>query len=428
MENVMEASVRLLGGLKFECTADGQPPIYTDHPIPPAAAEGYAPLNLLLISLMTCSGGTAAALLRKFRKDVAGFSVSARGTLREMPRPSLRSGPAWGADPNQQSSISHHPFLPPRLQTLPMSLFKSAINKLKQGLARTRTGSAATVRTILTGKALSPELLKQLERAMIQADIGIRASIEIRKDIQAAFERGEITSGDQALQFLKDQLTAYYPATDRSLKFAPPGTGPTVILVAGINGAGKTTSIAKITKSLRDEGKSVMLAACDTFRAAAVEQLEVWSQRLGVQVIKGQQGGDPAAVAFDAAQAARSRGIDVLVLDTAGRLHTQDHLMRQLTKIRSVVAKQIPGAPHEVILVIDATTGQNGINQAKVFAEATDVTGIFLSKLDGTARGGIVIAIREELNLPVKFIGVGETPDDVEPFDPAKFVDAMFAE
>ncbi len=308
-----------------------------------------------------------------------------------------------------------------------MSLFKSAINKLKQGLAKTRSGSAATVRTILTGKKLSPQLLKDLERAMIQADIGIKTAVEIRKDIQAGFERGEIESGDQALAFLKDQLRAYYPETDRSLHFAR-GEGPTVILVAGINGAGKTTSIAKITKSLRDDGKSVLLAACDTFRAAAVEQLEVWSERLGVQVIKGQQGGDPAAVAFDAAQAAVARGVDVLVLDTAGRLHTQDHLMRQLTKIRSVVAKQIPGAPHEVILVIDATTGQNGINQAKVFTEATDVTGIFLSKLDGTARGGIVIAIREALNLPVKFIGVGETPDDVEPFDPAKFVDAMFAE
>lgn len=309
-----------------------------------------------------------------------------------------------------------------------MSLFKSALNKLKQGLARTRSGSVATVRTILSGKQLSPELLKELERAMIQADIGVRTAVEIRKDIQAAYERSEITSGDEAIEFLKDQLRAYYPQADRSLHFAEPGSGPTVILVAGINGAGKTTSIAKITKSLRDEGKSVLLAACDTFRAAAVEQLEVWSERLGVQVIKGQQGGDPAAVAFDAAQAAVSRGVDVLVLDTAGRLHTQEHLMRQLTKIRSVVAKQIPGAPHEVILVIDATTGQNGINQAKVFTEATDVTGIFLSKLDGTARGGIVIAIREELNLPVKFIGVGETPDDVEPFDPAKFVDAMFAE
>lgn len=308
-----------------------------------------------------------------------------------------------------------------------MALFKSAFKKLSTALGKTREGSVQTLRTILTGKQLSKELLRDLERAMIQADIGVKTSVELRKDIQAGWERGEIADGDAALQFLKDQLQAYYPAWDRGLNFAPEGQGPTVILVAGINGAGKTTSIAKICKSLRDEGKSVLLAACDTFRAAAVEQLEVWSGRLGVEVVKGQQGGDPAAVAFDAAEAALARGVDVLIIDTAGRLHTQGHLMDQLSKIRRVVEKKIPGSPHEVILVIDATTGQNGVNQAKVFAESIDVTGIFLSKLDGSARGGIVIAIREALNIPVKFIGVGETPDDVEPFDPAQFVEAMFA-
>ena len=307
-----------------------------------------------------------------------------------------------------------------------MGLFKTAVDKLKTGLAKTRAGSVATVRTILTGKQLSTELLRDLERAMIQADIGVRTATEIRKDLQAAWERGEITEGDEALDHLKDQLRAYYPQIDRQLHFAE--TGPTVILVAGVNGSGKTTSIAKIAKSLRDQDKSVLLAACDTFRAAAVEQLEIWSKRLGIDVIKGKQGGDPAAVAFDAADAAVARGTDVLIVDTAGRLHTQEHLMRQLEKIRGVLGKKIEGAPHEVILVIDATTGQNGINQAKVFAEATDVTGIFLAKLDGTARGGIVVAIREALNLPVKFIGVGETPDDVELFDPDKFVEAMFAE
>ena len=307
-----------------------------------------------------------------------------------------------------------------------MSIFKTALGKLSRGLSKTRSGSAGTLRTILTGKTLSKELLHDLERALIQADVGIRTAVELRKDIEAGWERGEIEHGDAALQYLKDQLVAYFPDVDRQLHFAE--SGPTVILVAGINGAGKTTSIAKITKSLRDEGRSVLLAACDTFRAAAVEQLEVWSKRLGVEVVRGQQGGDPAAVAFDAVQAAVARGIDVLVIDTAGRLHTQEHLMRQLSKIKGVVAKQVPGAPHESILVIDATTGQNGINQAKVFTEATDITGIFLAKLDGSARGGIVIAIREGLNLPVKFVGVGETPDDVEPFDPAGFVEAMFAE
>ena len=306
-----------------------------------------------------------------------------------------------------------------------MGLFKAAFDRLKQGLSKTREGSAQTLRTILTGKQLSPELLKELERAMIQADIGVRTAVEIRKDLQAAFERGEIIEGDEALAFLKQQIRSYYPDVERQLNFAE--AGPTVILVAGINGSGKTTSIAKITRSLRDAGRSVMLAACDTFRAAAVEQLEIWSQRLGVEVVKGRQGGDPAAVAYDAAEAAVARGVDVLVVDTAGRLHTQEPLMRQLTKIRDVLGRKIPGAPHEVILVIDATTGQNGINQAKVFTDAIDVTGIFLSKLDGTARGGIVVAIREQLNLPVKFVGVGETPEDVEAFEPDKFVEAMFA-
>ena len=310
-----------------------------------------------------------------------------------------------------------------------MALFKSAFNKLAQALGKTREGVGQDAPHDPHREALSRELLRDLERAMIQADIGVKAAVELRKDIEAGWERGEIDDGDAALEFLKDQLRAYFPEEERVLRFAEPGQGPTVILVVGINGAGKTTSIAKICKSLRDDGRSVLLGACDTFRAAAVEQLEVWSGRLGVDVVKGKQGGDPAAVAFDATRAAIARKTDVLILDTAGRLHTQSHLMDQLAKIRRVVEKQLPGggAPHEVILVIDATTGQNGINQAKVFAESVDVTGIFLTKLDGSARGGIVIAIREALNLPVKFIGTGETPDDVQPFDPAAFVDAMFA-
>jgi len=308
-----------------------------------------------------------------------------------------------------------------------MSIFKSAISKLKKGLSKTSDSFAGSVRTILQGKPLSDELLRDLEKRMIQSDIGIKTSIELVKDIRAAWERSEIETGDDALEYLKDQLASYWPPEDRSLNLQPPEAGPTVILVCGINGAGKTTSIAKIAKSLRDEGKTVMLAACDTFRAAAVEQLEVWSDRLGVEVIKGKQGGDPASVAFDAAEATLARGTDVLIVDTAGRLHTQEPLMRQLTKIRSVLAKKIPGAPHEVILVLDATTGQNAIQQATVFTEATEVTGIFLAKLDGTARGGIVVAIREQLGIPVKFIGVGETPDDVQPFDPPTFVETMFA-
>ena len=307
-----------------------------------------------------------------------------------------------------------------------MSIFRLTYKKIRHGLARTRTGFVGSLRTIVAGEQLSLRLLDEIERQLIEADIGVKTATELRKDIQAGWERNEMATGDEALQFLKDQLTAYWPEEDRELHFAQPGDGPTVILVAGINGAGKTTSIAKIAKSLTDEGRSVLLAASDTYRAAAVEQLSIWAERLGVEVVRGQQGGDPAAVAFDAAEAAVSRNIDVLLVDTAGRLHTQEHLMRQLTKIRDVVSRKIPGAPHEVILVLDATTGQNAINQARVFTEAIDVTGIFLAKLDGTARGGVVVAIREQLAIPVKFIGVGETPDDVEPFEPRRFVEAMF--
>ncbi len=307
-----------------------------------------------------------------------------------------------------------------------MGLFSSTIEKVRAGLGKTRGGFSSRLRSILIGVQLSSELLDHMEKLLISADVGVATASELRQDVQAAWERGEIEMGDQAIEYLKDLLRAYWPTEDRQIRMAT-GGGPTVILVAGINGAGKTTSIAKIAKSFRDEGKSVMLAACDTFRAAAVQQLEIWSQRLNVDMVKGKQGSKASAVAWDAAQAALTRGIDVLIVDTAGRLHTQKHLMDELGKIRQVIEKQIEGAPHEVILVLDATTGQNAVNQAKQFAESIEVTGIFLAKLDGTARGGIVVAIREQLNIPVKLIGLGETPEDVEPFDPDEFVEAMFA-
>ncbi len=306
-----------------------------------------------------------------------------------------------------------------------MGLFKTFFGKVKQGLARTRSGFVGGLRHVLQGHRLSHDLLEQIEMRLIQADVGVKTAVELRRDIQAAWERGEIETGDHALEYLKQQLAAYWPDQDRQLHFAE--SGPTVILVVGINGSGKTTSIAKVARALRDEGRSVMLAACDTFRAAAVEQLEIWAGRLGVEVVKGDKpGGDPGAVAYKAAEMAAARGTDVLLVDTAGRLHTQKHLMEQLAKIRRVLERKVEGAPHETILVLDATTGQNAVNQATIFAEATPVTGVFLAKLDGTARGGIVVAIHEQLNIPVKFIGVGERPEDVEPFDPAAFVEAMF--
>ena len=307
-----------------------------------------------------------------------------------------------------------------------MGLFSGAISKVRNALSRTRESFVGGLRSLLTGRKLDEKLLGELEARLIQSDIGVKTALELIEKLRAASKTGELSKGEDVLEYLKDYMSQMWPEADRRIRFAE--SGPTVILVAGINGAGKTTSVAKIAKALRDDDRKVLLAACDTFRAAAVEQLETWSNRLGVEVIKGKQGGDPAAVAFDAAEAAVAREVDVLLVDTAGRLHTQNHLMRQLTKIRDVIARKIPGSPQEVLLVLDATTGQNAIRQAEEFAKAIDVTGLFLAKLDGTAKGGIVVAIREQLDIPVKFIGVGETPDDVEPFEPQRFVEALFAE
>lgn len=305
-----------------------------------------------------------------------------------------------------------------------MGFFKSVFSKIQQGLQRTRDVLLADVRSFLPGRKIDEELLGQLEGALLKGDLGPAVTGRLIAAIRKDALEGKISRGEDVEAYLKRELKALWPEQDRAVRFAP--SGLTVILVAGVNGAGKTTSVAKIAHALRGQGKSVLLAACDTFRAGAVRQLEVWSERLGVEVVKGKQGGDPAAVAFDACEAALARKADVLLIDTAGRLHTQDPLMRQLTKIRDITAKKIPGAPHEVLLVLDATTGQNAVRQAQEFQRAIDVTGLFLAKLDGTAKGGTVVAVHEATKIPVKFIGVGETPEDVEAFDPEQFVDALF--
>ncbi|NUQ67734.1 MAG: signal recognition particle-docking protein FtsY [Phycisphaerales bacterium] len=312
-----------------------------------------------------------------------------------------------------------------------MAFLGSLVNKFKQGLEKTRAalvGGAQGLRNLLTGRRLDEALIDDLERSLLRADVGVKTTTSLIESIRAEFRSGAITTGDQVIDFVKARLRDLWPAQDRALLGAPAGSRPTVVLVTGVNGVGKTTSIAKLCQLLRSQGKSVLLGACDTFRAGAVRQLEIWAERLNVEVVKGAQGGDPAAVAFDACSAALARGVDVLILDTAGRLHTQDPLMRQLTKIRSVVAKQIPGAPHETLLVLDATSGQNALRQAEEFQKSAGVTGIFLSKLDGTAKGGIVIAIKDATSIPVKFVGLGETPEDVQAFDPGVFVEALFAE
>ena len=299
-------------------------------------------------------------------------------------------------------------------------------DRFKKGLAKTREKIATGFKSILPfGKKIDEDVLDQLEETMLADDMGPSTTMKLIDDLRQAWKAGKIKETQDVVPFLKNEIVQYWPESDRQLKFAESGT--TVILVAGINGSGKTTSIAKLAKHLTDQGKSVMVAACDTFRAAAVEQLTIWASRINVPIIKHHQGADPGAVAYDACQSALAKNVDVLIVDTAGRLHTQDHLMRELNKIQRVVEKKIPGAPHEVILTLDSTIGQNAINQAKVFSQHVNVTGIFLTKLDGSAKGGIVVGIRDQLDMPVKFVGLGETPADIEPFDPAAFVDALFA-
>src|SRR6516164_4518958 len=302
-------------------------------------------------------------------------------------------------------------------------VFRALFNKIKQGLAKTRTVFSG-VATLLQFKGrVDQKYLDELEKQLYLADVGTTATAEIVERVRQAFLDKEIT-GDVAA-FVKNQLRGMLSAGEE-LQLNP--AGPTVIMVAGINGSGKTTSIAKLARMYQEDGKKVMVAACDTFRAAAVEQLTIWSQRIGCDIVKSQQGSDPASVAHDACEKAKTRGFDVLIVDTAGRLHTQSHLMRELEKIHRVVSKQVAGAPHEVLLVLDATTGQNAIVQAQEFTKSIKCTGIILAKLDGTAKGGVIFAIKQKLGLPVKFIGIGEQLDDLQPFDPEAYVEALFAE
>jgi len=307
-----------------------------------------------------------------------------------------------------------------------MGIFSKTADFLKERLSKTRSKISSSLSTVLSlGRKIDDDLLDELEETLIRDDIGVETTEKLIGELREAYRARKIAKAEEIIPFLKEHMKEYWPAQDRQLRLAE--TGPTVILVAGVNGTGKTTSIAKLAHIFHRSGKKVIVAACDTFRAAAVEQLSIWAERIGVQIVKHQSGSDPAAVAFDACEAALARNVDILILDTAGRLHTKKDLMLQLTKIRDVVTRKIPDAPHEVLLVLDGTTGQNAISQAQLFTEAINVTGIFLAKLDGTARGGIVIAIKDQLDIPVKFVGLGEKPEDIAEFDPQTFVEALFA-
>jgi fused signal recognition particle receptor len=301
----------------------------------------------------------------------------------------------------------------------------SFVGRLKAGLAKTRAKFSSTIRSVLTiGRKLDAAAIDELSDALIAGDVGPRAAERMARHVQEAFRAGRFQNPEDAIAFLKEEIKSSLRGWDTSLRWNE--SGPTVWLVAGVNGVGKTTSIAKLANLYSGQKKRVLIAAGDTYRAAAVEQLEIWSQRVGVDLVKHQYGGDPAAVAFDAIEAAIARKVDLLIVDTAGRLHTKEHLMRELAKIETVIRRRLPGAPHEVLLVLDATTGQNAVQQAKLFHESIHLTGIFLAKLDGTAKGGIVVGMRDQIDLPVKFVGLGEKADDIEPFDPDRFVEALF--
>ena len=306
-----------------------------------------------------------------------------------------------------------------------MGIFKSTLSALRKGLGRTRDTMAAPL-SLLRGRQLNDATVDEIETILLRADVGVSTTTSIVEELRAAVKAGSLKRGEEAIEFLQKHLRDQFGKNDRSIATAT--KAPTVILVAGVNGVGKTTSVAKITWSLMQEGRQVLVAAADTYRAAAVEQLGIWSERLGFDLVKGHDGADPAAVTYDATEAALARQVDVLLVDTAGRMHTEQGLMRQLNKIQSVIRKLIPDAPHEVLLVLDATQGQNALAQAKAFQETIDVTGIMLAKLDGTARGGIVLAIHDALDIPVKLVGLGERPEDIEPFDPEAFTQALFGE
>lgn len=294
--------------------------------------------------------------------------------------------------------------------------------KFKQGLAKTRSVFTGVLDLFTGNHRVDKEFLTKLEEQLYLADVGGAATQTIVDRVRQGFKDKEV--GEDVKLFVRQQLRDLLADPSPGIAYA--ATGPTVVLIAGVNGAGKTTSIAKLAKRLTTEGKKVVVAACDTFRAAAVEQLTVWCQRIGCEIVKQQQGSDPAAVAHDACEKAKARGYDVLIVDTAGRLHTQTHLMKELEKIHRIVAKQIPGAPHEVLMVLDATTGQNAVAQAEQFTRTVKCTGIILTKLDGTAKGGSIFAIKQKVGLPVKYVGVGEQVDDLELFDPDSFVAALF--
>lgn len=301
----------------------------------------------------------------------------------------------------------------------------SFFSRLKESLTKTRQGFVEKIDNLVhRRKAIDEDFYEEMEEVLIEADIGVNTAVDLAGRTRRTVKERRVSESGELKAILKEHIRDLLGEEKAPLNFQD--EKPTVVMVVGVNGVGKTTTIGKMAHLYKSEGKKVILAAADTFRAAAIDQLEIWSNRVGVDLIKHQEGSDPAAVAYDSLQAARSRRADLLIIDTAGRLHTKSNLMEELKKIGRVIGRELPGAPHEVLLVLDATTGQNAVNQARLFGSAVGVTGIALTKLDGSSKGGVVIAVKQTLDIPVKLIGIGEGIDDLRPFNAHEFAEALF--
>jgi fused signal recognition particle receptor len=299
--------------------------------------------------------------------------------------------------------------------------------RLRQGLSKTHAGFVSQIDRLVSGKKEIDEgLIEELEEVLIIADLGMDTTTRLIDDLSQRAERSELGDPQKVKEYIRDSILTILKTAEKPLDIDSLESKPFVILVIGVNGVGKTTTIGKLADKYRSKGKKILFAASDTFRAAAAEQLEAWANRIGVSMVKQSRGSDPSAVAFDAIEAAKARGIDILFIDTAGRLHTKENLMEELKKIKRVVGRQCPGAPHEILLILDATTGQNAISQTRLFNEALEITGVALTKLDGTAKGGIIVGITESFHIPIRFVGIGEKMDDLREFNAEEFVAALF--
>ncbi|MDP2105252.1 MAG: signal recognition particle-docking protein FtsY, partial [Desulfobulbaceae bacterium] len=336
---------------------------------------------------------------------------------------SLVSGPAERPPVEISAAKTPPKEVPPEIESK-----ESLFQRLKSGLAKTRESFITRVDSIFLGKKIiDAQLLDEWEEVLITSDLGFRTVQDLLEEARRQVSRKELADPEALKRFLKGRMISFLQQVERPAEMVIPETGPFVILVLGVNGVGKTTTIGKLAYKFKQAGNKVLLVAADTFRAAAIDQIKVWGGRIGVEVCAQQPGADPSSVAFDALEYASSRNFDVIIIDTAGRLHTKVNLMEELRKIKREIAKKCPGAPHEVMLVLDATTGQNAVSQARQFHEVAELTGLTLTKLDGTAKGGIVVNISREFNLPIRFIGVGEKMEDLRDFDPAEFVEALFS-